>query len=368
MKTRFHIIGNIFFAAILTIAISGCHENGPTPISLITTDNFSTLDHLEIYYDGNRVVGKSADLFQEEKTAYITLYSEVNPAEISEKLSFLPVIKGSGAIPGSPSLTIPVYLKDNGKEFTFSGTGETDYLEYEYNGSVDNSRLNINFTNARLINSSLAGTILEPAGFIPTGTILDDMVKTKFITFGEGKYSIDELMGTIVRTVSFNHDGNIAVTYIKTNTGTPQPALCPLTMLQYVQPADNRLLLYINPTDLAGQIVLNNPYHPTLPDNPFGEQARPRSGEEDEESILTGSVMEELAGAVSIILQKGLPMEYTISGKDIQIYLDLSPVVAAVQKSLAEIPDISPELIQKIEPILVQLGSTKLGFNFHKLQ
>lgn len=362
--TRHNIFINITAAVVISIFASGCKENEPVPVSIITTDNYTGLDHLDIEYNGNRVVGKSASFFQEDKTAYVTLYSEIKPSELSDRLSFLPALKGPGALPGSTSITIPVYLQQDGQQFTFSGSGKTDFISYDYSGSVSNEKLNINFNNAKLINTSLAGIILEPTGFIPTGTILDDLVKTKIIQLGNNKYSIDELLSTIVRTISFNPDGNVVVTYIKTADGAPQPAQCPLTMLQYVPLSGNSIRLYINPTDLIGQIILNNPYHPDLPDNPFGEEAKPRSGDQDDTN---SEITEALTDVLSQILGNGLPLEYTLSGTDVSIFLDLTPTASILSKYLPVLKEMNPELMQKLEPILIQFATTKPGFTFRTL-
>lgn len=365
MRLHIHIIANIVIATGLTIIATSCKDNEPEPISTITTTSFTGLDHLDIEYNGSRVVGKSASVFQEDKTAYITLYSEVKPSEISDKLSFLPALKGPGVLPGSPSITIPVYLQPNGQQFTFTGSGKTDFLDYDYAGSISNEKLNIDFKNVKLINSNLGGTILQPVGFIPTDTPLDELVQTKFIKFAGKEYSINEMMSTIIRTMAFNSDGNIVVTYIKTADGAPQPAQCPMTMLQYVQTSENQIQLFINPTDLVGQIILNNPYHPDLPDNPFGEEAKPRSG--DVENPLAG-LTEVLTQHLSAILESGLPMEFTVSGNVVSMYLDLTPIATEISKFLPVLEELNPELMQKLEPILVQLGTTKLGFNFNKVQ
>lgn len=362
-NTRFHICLNIAAALLVGLLATGCKDGEPEPLSVLSNESFSGLDQLNIEYNGSRVVGKSATIFQEGSTAYITLFSEVKPSDLSDKLSFMPTLKGPGALPGSPSISIPVYLQQDGQKFTFSGSGKTDFVTYDYTGDVSNNLMDINFTNVKLLNTSLAGVVLEPKGFIPTGTILDDLVKGEFIQFGSGKYSLDELLGTIIQTIAFNADGNAVVTYLKTNDGAPQPAQCPLTMLQYVQPAQGRVQLFVNPTDLVGQIILNNPYHPELPENPFGEEAKPRSVEDETESPFSG-ILNTVTQTLSEMLEQGIPLEYTISGTNVEIYLDLSPVSSAIMQQLPALEEAAPELVQKIEPVLLQLSQTKLGCNF----
>lgn len=353
----------LLFALALAPIFVACDDDSVTPISMLPDTTYSGLEHLDIEYDGSRMVGKSVRFVQTGNTASLTLFSEIKPSELSEKLSFLPSFPGPGVIPGSPSIVIPIYLNNETDHYSFSGAGETEFVSYNYSGTVNGDKLNFNLSDVKLKSNPMANTVWAPVSFIPTGTSLDAIVNEKFIPFGTDTLSINEMLSSVIRSISFNEDGNAVVTYLKINDGAPQPALCPLTMLQYLPEQGQRMRLYINPTDLVGQIILNNPYHPELPPNPFAQEAQQRSADNG-----MSDELQQALNVVGSVFAEGIPLEYAVVGNELQVYLDLRTILSPLAQLLPNIPEITPELQEKIMPILAQIDQAKLGFNFHQLQ
>lgn len=358
------------FGSLLTIfaaacMFTACNDDDVTPITYIPDTTFTGLDQLKINYDGSQMVGKSAYFYQEWNSAVVTFYSKINPKDISSKLDFLPTVQGPGVLPGCSTLKLPLYLVQNGDHYSFSGSGETDFVTYSYSGKVDNSELDINFSDVKLktANQGIAGTVWQPAGIIPNGALTDSIANLDFIPFGQQMLSINDVIDTILRTISFNNDGNIVVTYLKTADGAPQPAQCPLTMLQYIEAPGERLQVYVNPTDLIGQIILNNPYHPELPENPFGEEAKTKS-----EQITPSQQLQEVIHSMTSVFAEGVPMKYEMTGDKLLVYLDLQPILGQIAEILPHVPELNPDHLAKLLPILENAESVKLGLEFHKFQ
>lgn len=361
---RFQPISLLLLAISFVALMTSCADDDSPILTLLPDTTFTGLDHLNIEYDGSRMVGKSAMFHQEDMhNASVSFFSVVKPSELSDKLSFLPALQGSGVLPGSPQITIPLYLNKNGDRYTFSGNGETEFVDYKYSGSVNGSELNFNLDDVRLKTSTLEGTVWNPVGFIPTGTEADELVNMPLIPLGTDTLSINKIIEDVILSASFNTDGNLVITYLKTNVGALQPAVCPQTMLQYITLPENRLQLYVNPTDLAGQIVLNNPYHPELPSNPFGNGAKTRA---DDNATLSPE-MQGLIKLFSAILAEGIPMEYEVNGLEMQMYLDLQPVMQQMIQLLPTIPEIKPEILSKLLPLAEKINQVKLGLTFQKI-
>ncbi len=358
------------FASALTIfaaasMLTACHDDDVTNVGIIPDTTFTGLDNLKINYDGSQMVGKSAYFYHEGNSAVVTFYSKINPKDISSKLDFLPVVQGPGVLPGSSTLKLPLYLVQDGDHYSFSGSGETDFVTYSYSGKVDNSEFDIDFSDVKLktANQGIAGTVWQPVGVIPNGEFTDSISNLEFIPFGQKVLSINDLIDTVLRTISFNNDGNIVVTYLKTADGAPQPAQCPLTMLQYIEAPGERLQVYVNPTDLVSQIILNNPYHPELPENPFGQEAKTKS-----EQLTPSKQLQEVINSMTSVFAEGVPMKYEMSGDKLLVYLDLQPILGQMAELLPNIPELSPELLAQLQPILANIESAKLGLEFHKFQ
>ena len=363
--THFRSIWSLIAIIASLGLLTACNDDDVAPIGYIPDTTFTGLDNLKIDYDGSQMVGKSAYFYHEGNSAVLTFYSKINPKDISSKLDFLPTVQGPGVLPGSPTLKLPVYLVNNEDNYSFSGSGETDFITYNYSGKVDNSKLDINFSDVKLktANQGIAGTVWQPIGVISNGMTTDSLANFTFIPYGDKKLSINNLIEDVLRTLSFNNDGNIVVSYIKTADGTPQPAQCPLTMLQYVELPGERLQVYVNPTDLIGQIILNNPYHPELPDNPFGQDAKTKS-----EQTTPSGELQNVINSMASVFAEGVPVKYEMNGDKLLVYLDLQPILSQISELLPYVPELKPEHIAQLMPILEKVESIKLGLEFHKFQ
>lgn len=114
-------------------------------------------------------------------------------------------------LPGSTSVTFAVELEDAMDKFVFSGNGETDYCTFDYDGSIQQSSMSLNFTNINIKDVDIPGykaTFTDASGLVMTyngNPLLGKQVvvvtepgltSAKLVMSGE-TLDISELMGMI---------------------------------------------------------------------------------------------------------------------------------------------------------------------------
>lgn len=377
------------------ILLPACSDDEPS-ISPLPEKTYTGNAALKLEYNDAPMSGKSVTYTQSGNTANLVMNSTVSLEELSAALKGLPAIPGPGVLPGTPVLTLPVNLHADGGKYEFEGSGETDYVTYRYSGDVNADVLDFEFEDVLLKNQRLANTVWVPAptekendgigykslplhivwecslppileGF--DGTIQDALILMATLpiipVYNNTAYmSLVQAIGSALKTVAFRPDGNAVVTYLQTNNGAAQFAQAPICMIQYLPLTDNILKLYINPTDLMGQILINSSSHPDLPANPFGKSSR-KMARADAGSAATGDTaategttstpslqdMMQIISKLAPMLSEGIPMQYDLTQTSLQLYLNtqtLLPLLQEVIVPLLEDPIIQASIIEKI--------------------
>ncbi|MDE5876541.1 MAG: DUF4925 domain-containing protein [Muribaculaceae bacterium] len=247
-------------------------------------------DGLAMTYNGAPLVGKTVTFTPNTNgTATVTLAGE--PFDISELMGGISkaeetepslTIPSAGVLPGSKETVINVTLTGDSDNCTFEGTGDTDYCTYSYSGSVTAEKMNLNLTDVKLKNISLAGTWtlpelyqidpfwgdeqpniynvarivwqsekmieLAPNFGMPIETILGMTLVMPMIGDGDGKVSPVEMLTMLLKNVTFHEDGNVTATYINAADMNQAPVTSPVGIAQYVITSEGNLRLFLNPT------------------------------------------------------------------------------------------------------------------------
>lgn len=372
--------------------LPACSDDVPA-ISPLPEKTYTGNANLKLEYNGAPMSGKSVTYTQSGNTANLVMNSTASLEELSAALKGLPPIPGPGVLPGTPVLTLPVNLYADGDKYEFEGSGETDYVTYRYTGDINADVLDFEFEDVMLKNQRLANTVWTPApteketsgigykslplhivwecslppileGF--DGTIQDALILMSTLpiipAYNNTAYmSLVQAIGSALKTIAFRPDGNAVVTYLQTNNGAAQFAQAPICMIQYVPLSDTNLKLYINPTDLMGQILINTSSHPDLPANPFGKSTREMTHADTDNTATGGNTSTEsttpsIQNMMPIILKlapmlsEGIPMQYDLTQASLQIYLNtetLLPLLQGVIVPLLEDPSIQASIIEK---------------------
>lgn len=374
---------------------------------------------LSLDYNGQEMPGKFIRLIPDRQNkAVLVCGSRIDLSQIPG-MSLSGQIDAPGVLPGSPLLQIPITLvpdEDNGR-YTFSGSGETDFVIYDFSGNISTNGLELDFEKVRLKNLSLASSVWIPAPLkrsesnplltessplhviwdidpvpgldldIPVNSVIQLLLSTPFIPVKNNTaYSSPaRLLTETLQTVAFNPDGNIPVRYMSTADGAAQMRTTTGNTLQYTVTGTSSLKLFINPLS-AFSIYLTN--------RPGG------NGYDGDETItfsmpssrhVSPGIQEQQYGnilpVISALLSSGIPLEFTRTSSTLDIYLDkeisekilwqvilplasdktLSETLKASLASDPEIATILPEIQKALDYLPAIAQATRhfeLGFSF----
>lgn len=226
------------FAVICLVSVfTSCSDDdddkivNPVPQTVFNSEN-----GLQLTYNGEPMLGKKVTFTPDATNATkatLRLEGEFDLSGILGNRAVDATPIAPGVFPGTPVTTLPVELSINGDQCTFSGSSETDYCTYSYEGKVTTGALQLAFTDVKLKDVSLAGTSWNMA---PTGTMFegDPMAPIHIkweadeFPFGGGTWdinsaislivsmtqiegkSIPELLSGVLNKVTFLPDGNIS--------------------------------------------------------------------------------------------------------------------------------------------------------------
>lgn len=309
---------------------------------------YSGVNELNLDYCGYAMPGKSVTFIPAGNDGTLSLESKLNPGELISALSKFPEIQGPGVIPGSPVFNLPVSLNSVGGKYGFSGKGENEYLTFDYDGDIDSKSLDLSITNARLKDTSLAGTVWTPApvktadGILPVESplhivwdtsspvdlgdikmspqeILQLLANLPLISVynGTAKMSVAEALCQVVKTMAFLENGNIVFMYVNTANGAAQLMTAPRNMIQYVVAAPGIIKIFPNPVDIYSQYLVNQPQKPH-PGVSFGKNA----SRTDTGAIFELEEVINIIKAVLPMISEGFPMQYTVDGSDMAVYFN----------------------------------------------
>ncbi|MDE6338395.1 MAG: hypothetical protein K2K97_01235 [Muribaculaceae bacterium] len=370
----------LYLLPLLGLLFTGCDNNDAETLPTLSDKTYEGLAELNLVYDGAPMVGKSAALSGD----VLTFDSKVDLGSYSEALKMLPPIPGPGVLPGSPTLPLHLSFAPNKDKYSVAGSGETDFVTYSYLGSLTENLVDFQFYNVKLKDTRFAGRVWKPTpansetGASPFHIVwetsqpgllenfdgsIEDALKLLanlplIPAYNNTAYmSATQLITSGVTALSFNPDGNLVVTYLQSANGAAQFAQAPLCMVQYLPQGDNTVKLYVNPTDLVSVILMNNTNKPDIPSNPFGKSVSRADAEPAEGSLLDLFTPEELGLILSNaapMLSQGIPMQYTMDAKSMELYLPteiLLPLVKNVIAPMLAKPEVQEMIIARVENI-----------------
>ena len=174
----------------------------------------------------------------------------------------------ASVIPGSTQVTIPVDLTGDANNCSFSGNSETEYCTFAYAGKVSTDALFLSITDVKLKNTSLAGTynLLADAPlrivwdgseftFGPEGeqnewdlcSLIQMMTDFPIIDFNGEPTAISNILGKILKSVTFGEDGSITAVYADTEKAGLPEAIAPKGLASYVVTGNNTIRVFLYP-------------------------------------------------------------------------------------------------------------------------
>lgn len=185
-------------------------------------------------------------------------------------------------LPGSPVVTLPVDLTINGDQCSFAGTSETDYCTFSYKGEVSAGAMELALSEVKLKNAKLAGMTWklkpynqeveeqDPVRLVwelekgiplfgsfemPVESVLKIALRMPLIAVGaENKVSATDMLGTVLKDVTFMEDGNIVATYKDAANGGTEWTKSPVNLAQYVVENDNQIKVFLNPAAIIAAV------------------------------------------------------------------------------------------------------------------
>lgn len=264
------------FAVICLVSVfTSCSDDdddkivNPVPQTVFNSEN-----GLQLTYNGEPMLGKKVTFTPDATNATkatLRLEGEFDLSGILGNRAVDATPIAPGVFLGTPVTTLPVELSINGDQCTFSGSSETDYCTYSYEGKVTTGALQLAFTDVKLKDVSLAGTSWNMA---PTGTMFegDPMAPIHIkweadeFPFGGGTWdinsaislivsmtqiegkSIPELLSGVLNKVTFLPDGNIQAEYKDALTDAEWKT-SGLNIAMYTV-KDNKIYLFLNPSQI----------------------------------------------------------------------------------------------------------------------
>ncbi len=363
MKTK-HIAA---FGLSGLLLLAGCSKDEKTPEKLSDKTYFG-MNEIEVEFNGSAMSGKRATLKMESgDKATITFDGAFDLSTLSEDFKGFPPLATAGVLPGSPSLTVDAKLTPGDGKWTFSGSGDTDYVTYSYTGAATPELMSLVLSDVKLKNQILAGGVWAPekgsgdalsadqafhivwelALPLPLPGIeaglqelLRALVNYPFIPVygGTAEMSLTQVLVNGLKTLAFTESGNLVATYMQTANGAATYAKAPLTMLQYVPLTDSMLKLFINPTDVLSVILLNNTNRdPNIPENPFGKPSRAEASDNGSASQIDPAVIMAAVKQAAEMLAGGIPMNCPHTDSEMQLYLGTELLLPLMQNVLLPI-------------------------------
>lgn len=296
MKLR--LIYALAIAGLLTTLSSCSNEDDPiVPGSSLEQKTYTGTDGLTLNFNGTPLLGKTATFTPaSDGTATVTLAGQ--PVDMEEIMGMItkaeqpkPTLPTAGVLPGSPAVEIPVELKGDADNCTFSGTGETDYCTYSYSGSATAETFEFNLTDVKLKNTTLVGTWTLPELYevdpdypefgaspnmynvarvvwqsekgievfpgwsMPIETIVGMTLAIPMIGDGDNMVSPVEMLTMVLKSVTFAEDGNVTAEYVDAKDMSKGVIKSPAGVAQYVITSEGRLRLFLNPAAIIANTV-----------------------------------------------------------------------------------------------------------------
>lgn len=319
---------------------------------------------LILSYSGEPMLGKTVKFTPDASDAAKATLTLSSVFDLSENTDLPEALRqkvaGPGVIPGSPEVTLPVSLTEstNG-EFSFSGNASTEYVTYKYSGSVSESTLKLDITDATLLNDKIVGS-WDTASYL-TNDWGDEVYSTpvhivwtsdKSLKVMEGfempmesllqlvmvmpivnDTEIVRLLPQTFKQVSFLNDGNLTANIVSEGKDITSPK----NMAQYVVRNDESLLLFLDPTAIAA----------------FDAQVKKAPASRGLADLDINNILGNVFAQLVPMLSQGLPLGYTLEGDDLCIYLGDDVLLPLLKNNVVPLLK-DTELVREISELLAQ--------------
>ena len=364
--------------SLLALVACSDDDDDNRVVSPVQTAKHFTGAELELTFSGNKAVGKDI-LFTPDANdatlATLTFLGERfdveaamnNGSRNEEPAGF----STSSVFAGEGEVTLPISMVIEGDKGTFEGSSESKYYTYDYRGSVLENILTVEISNVALKNKKFAGTEwnLEPIvkndwGMVESipmkfewesekklaielfGTTTEysmsqimALVMSIGIVPGEDgkKITIPEIVSSMLQSVKFENDGNLAASYV--DMKTKQPKTSPKGLAQYVVVDDSKMKLVLNPFAIAADAKKEPAADDNAEANPMGEMMK----------ALTPEILKALNADDK--LTNGVDINYIVEGDKMTAFVDETlflPVLKMFAPMLQN-PDLINTIVEAIK-------------------
>lgn len=415
---------SIYLLPIAALLIAGaCSSNDPAAPAPLKEKTY-TAKALQLFYNGQPMPSKTVSIAQDGGNAVVKVYSLFDLSEVGMGLKG--EIPAAGPIPGSAELTIETPVTAVDGEWEFAGTGENDFCTYNYAGYATQDVMKLYLNDVELKSGGLKPHVWKPAPTekdakgvytslpfyidwqydplpgedIDFSPILDALTTLPLIpVYGNTAYmSLSEAVKEVLKSVAFNEDGNILVSYVTSVGGAYHLAQTYPNRYQYVLTPDNGMKVFVDPMSLFGLLLVNTsggtPADKVIL-NDHGLFPADVAKSATPDSVAKSSEMDQLrtevmGAAIKYLLPKmaeGLTFKYNLSASNLDVYIDtpeavemfnaiLGPIikdnakVEMLMKYLAQNPA-TAKLLPEIQKLLPQFmaafsrtNTLRIGFAF----
>lgn len=418
---------SIILGSAALLAFTSCSDKDKNePLPDLSVSHTYTGNNLELYYNGELMPGKSAEVSVNNGMATMKFSQSFDLSQLSG-LGLTGSIAGPGITPGDAVLEITAPVSDSDGKYNVAGKQSTEYVDFSYSGSISSDKMTFSIADATLKSQMLAGNVLAPAplekdgltGYksmpfhlvweldpvsgidIPLSEILQVVATAPVIPVynGTAYSSVAQLFESVVKTIALTGSGNVAVVYVSTLGGAAHLATSSGNMIQYI-PQAGGLKLYLNPLSVAAQVMLitsDNKNDDKFDFNKLLNKAPRAEASTDDASTLPaasdGEVMKVMASillkAFAPQLSGGIPMSIIMEGENVDIYFDTATsvtflatvlndalqnpeVLKALHQALASanIPELNPEdiagILQQLPGFLISTTRLEIGLSMVK--
>lgn len=333
----------VLCSAPLLVGCSNDDDEDNFVICPVEATEYTSDSGLNLTYEGEPMLGKQVRFLpstSDATKAQLTLEGE--PFDWSSLLSRanLSVNQAPGVFPGSTSVTIAVDLTINGDQCSFSGTSETDYCTFNYEGKVSAGSMDLALSDVMLKNNALAATRWNLApydevdanngpahivweaekgveifqGFeLPIESVLKLALSMPLIGEGDDAVAAAQMLNAVLADVTFLPNGNIVATYMDVANGATSWERSPANLAQYVVESDGQMRVFLNPQAIMAATTR-------------AARAARETNAGDMSAVLVQAIQ-----SISQMVSQGVPVAYTRSSESMSVFLDQSVLLPLLQ-------------------------------------
>lgn len=365
------------FSLLPALSFCSCSEDQPQQIDPLKTKTYDASNGLKLYYNGQEMPCKSVTLTQDGDRGTAVLFSEFDMSQLAA-IGGHGNVPGPGVLPGSPKVTLNFPMSQADGMWNFAGTSETDYCSFSYSGYADADNLKLFINNVKLKTGGITPAVWTPAPIRQENGVysslpvyLDwqydpipgvDIDLSPYVralatlpvipVYNNTAYmSISQALEQVVKTVAFNPDGNIVISYISEVGGAARLAQTYPNRYQYVMVSPTEARLFLDPMSLLGALLVQT--SPGTPSDQVvisGNGLYPASGNDKSSSDAAGNsvisselgreIIATLMKEIVPMLSEGFPVKVSADTKGLSLYVDTEMMIAFVspvlQKLLAD--------------------------------